>query len=448
MACPPYSLAAALRVVQQCEATSPARNWMLMDRVTVDRATPGMQVLVRMDGIPATDSRGRIAHVRGFYIRAEAVIETPSSTNDEVDAYRLRSIFPSIFLRDFTGHSYFADLDARTILDDQFFVGGSHLQWPALHSGVQSVDLTQTPTQPSVITADAGLAADMGTGVGGVRDCSVYIPLTTDKEHPLRGLVPLAAFQRVSNNAFTIRIATGFSGAPADVSFISLQVTDQINAVTRPGIDIWADIVWLSGLVVDAPWELGEYTLSELSGILLNPDRLSQYAWARYFPEDAAAEAGQLLVQLHDGITISLAGFNIQAGAPIDDIIIGMFLDEMSRRTSSFTRSNAAQSLPLGADGGIRAFPLLPYRQRQAAAAGPVNFRYETRGAQTFTRYVHRTVDCHSGERAKQIEARLQLGACTTVGTDHKGTPTVHINGYEPVVVVSKGKKRRAVRGL
>ncbi len=429
-----YSLAAAMRVCSQCEARSPAREFRLLDRVTIDRAAAGMQILVRLDGIPATDSRGRIAHVRGFYIRAEAVMTT-LATNEQVSAYEMRSIFPSTFLRDFTGWNYWSDLDARTFLDDQYFRFGSHLQWPAIYSGVQSVNLFSKPEASSLITADSGLAANIGAA-NPTRDVSVYMPLVNPGKNPLQGLIPLASLQRVSNNALTIRVGTQFRGVPSGVTFDSLQVTDDIAGNIRGGCDIWADIVWLSALVTDAPWELKEYTLTELSGVLLNPERLTQYAWVRHFPEDAAAGLGQNQVELYDGVSLSMGGFNLMPGMRIDDVVRRGYFDDMARHGGSQARSNAAQSLPKSDPQGQACLELLGYRSRQQAGAGPVVFEYQTRGAQSFSRYVTLTVACHTAARGKAIEARLAQGACQTVGTTHEGKPCARVKSYEPTISV------------
>jgi hypothetical protein len=448
MAASKFSLGAAMRVCCQAEASSPAREFRLLDRVTIDRATAGQQILVRMDGIPATDSRGRIAHVRGLYIRAEADI-TLAAANDIVTAYRLRSIFPSTFLRDFTGWTYWSDLDARTFLDDQFFRYGSHVQWPALQQGIQAVSLIGAPIPSSTVSGDAGIGLNLGAG-DIVRDVSVYMPLVNPGKNPLQGLIPLATLQRVSNNALTIRVGTQFQGAPTGVTFNNLQVQDTIDGVTRQGCDIWADIVWLSGLVTDAPWQLDEYTLTELSGVLLNPERITQYAAIRHFPEDAAAQAGQLQVELYDGISLTVGGFNLMPGMRIDDVVERGYLNTMARHAASQARSNAAQSLPMGDATGQLALSLLPYRNRQQAAAGPIVFEYQTRGAQTFTRYVTYTVGAHTAERGKLVEQRLAHGPCQHMGTDHQGVPQRAVQAYQPTISIPVRSRRqlKQSRGL
>lgn len=436
----PYSLGAALRVCQQCEAMSPAREWRLLDRVTIDRARPGQQILARMDGIPATDSRGRIAHVRGLYVHAEASIDVTANVNDPITAYQARSIFPSTFLRDFTGWNYYSDLNARTFLDDQYFRWGSHVQYPPLQAGIQAPVAAGTQNDPSLITADAGLGANVGQGVTQI-DASFYMPFVGPGRHPLRGLIPLASLQRVSNNALTIRVGTDFTGPTAGSDFLGPQVTDPIDGVVRPGLDIWADIVWLSGLVVDAPWMLDEYTLTEMTGVLLNPERVSEYAWIRYFPEDDQVNptAGQQLVQGIDGITVTPAGFTTKSGQRIDDAGYDMMLDDMSRHMASMSRQNAGQSLPLnGQQTGMNALSLLPFRHRKAAAAGPISYRYETRTPATFTRYVHKTIACHSGDRGAAIQRRLNCGPCAIVGTDASGRPCRGIDSFEPVIATPK----------
>lgn len=434
-----FSLGAALAVCHQCAAISPAREMRLLDRVTVDRCSPGQQVLVRMNGVPATDSRGRIAHVRGLYIHAEASCTILTGANDVLEPYQARSIWPSIFLRDFTGHEYLSDIDARTILDDQYFRFGSMLQWPAMKSGVQASTLPLM--DGSDITARSNIPANVGAGTHTI-DVSFYMPFVNPGANKLRGLIPLAALQRVSNNALTIRVGNGFAGDPGQtIDFDNLQVPDMLSGgaapAARQGFDIWADIVWLSGLVTDAPWSLHEYTNTDLSGILRHPERVTEYAWIRHFPEDPseAAMEGQNLATQLQGISLTVAGFNLKAGQLVNDAITDMYLDEMTRHSGAVNRQNAGQSLPLIETGlGHTALSILPFRQRHAAAAGPVVFEFNDRTS-AYTRWVQRTVGCHTATRGKAIEQRLRLGPCSVVGTNHAGTPGP-VAAYEPVISV------------
>lgn len=428
------SLHAAMRVCKEASVTSPAREWRLLDRVASDRCAPGQQVLVRMDGVPAIDPQGRYAHVRSIYLRAQADM-TMGGTNDVVTAYQLRSLFASIFLRDCTGWNYLSDIDARTLLDDQFFRWGSMLNFPPLAAGIEQVKIDAPWDFPASQTSDAGLATNLGAGTE-IRDIGVYMPLTGPGQHPLRGLVPLAIFQRVSNNALTIRIGSEVKGAPAGVTFNNLQVDEFLATTVRAGMDVWVEIVWLSALVVDAPTALDNYTLADLSGTLLHPERLTSYAWIRYFPEDAAAQAGQDLVSLMDGLTVTVAGFTGPAGERIDDTLFRTLANESARMSAAKSRSNAAQSLPLMGANGPTALPIMPYRYRQQAPVGPINFRYETRGAQDWTRYVHRTVARHTPERGKAIEQALGLGPCSCIGTNSEGLGVKRVQPYEPTLIV------------
>lgn len=443
----PYSLGAALRVCRQCEARSPNRVWVLADRVTQDRAALGMQILARLDGVPATDSKGRIAHVRGIYLRAElsvtVAVDDPQAS-DAILAYQARSIFSAVSLRDVTGWEYLSDIDARTILDDQYFRWGGLVQWPPLQSGVQALG-----RQTGDPTADAGLAANVAPDDYTI-DVSWYLPLVYPSKNPLRGLIPLPALQRVSNNALTIRIGQALAGpAPANVTLNGLVVTDLVNNTVREGCDIFLDIVYLDGLVVDAPWSLDEYTMTDLTGTLLAPDRVTEYAWIRHFPEDLAQADGRLLVNDYDGITVTVAGFapSLQATL-IDDAFELQGLDEMVRHTSTQgaqDRSNAAQSLPIFTAAGLgEALALLPYRDRRGAAGGPVQFRYATRGPTVanvdipWSRYVHRTVACHAPDRAKRLEAALKCGPCAVYGTKADGEACNGVQSYEPAIAVPR----------
>ena len=116
-------------------------------------------IQVRLNGVPAIDSLGRRAHVRGIYCHAwlEATL---AAANSELSAYNLRSIFPSITMKDVQGWSYLQDVQARTILDDQYFRFGKQLQFNPLKAGVQDIG-----GQGSEVLEDAGFTLNEGAGV-------------------------------------------------------------------------------------------------------------------------------------------------------------------------------------------------------------------------------------------------------------------------------------------
>ncbi|MCH8198537.1 MAG: hypothetical protein IIA54_00505 [Chloroflexi bacterium] len=390
--------------------------------------------MVQLDGVPATDSLGRYAHVRGIYVHAEAEFLL-AAANPIVPSYDLRSLWPSIFLRDVTGHTYLSDIGARTILDDQFFRFGKLLQRAPMTAGVQALGLNSGPDQ----TLDDGLALNLGVGTE-YRDISFYFPLTGPSKNGMRGLIPLAALQRVSNNALTIRVGTTLEGTPAGITYIRPTVNDPVAGTRRNGFDVWLDVVYTSGYVVDAPWQLDEYTLTELTGLLLWPERKTEYAWIRYFPVDRAVQDGQTLVELLNGITLTVAGFAEFAGLQIDDALFRTMLEQQTEWDGAYVRNNASQALPLrNSDSpttGAAALALLAYRDRAACAAGPIEFRYATRTSPAFTRYVHRTVSCDTRDRGEAMEAALQCSPCTVVGTDAAGTACAKVDPYEPKIVI------------
>ena len=98
-------LGAALNQCGACPPGPPARNWIRADLVTGDRCSLGAVVQARLNSVPATDSLGRFAHVRGIYYRALAQL-TVAEDAAAVSAYQLRSVFQSNFLRDVTGHEF------------------------------------------------------------------------------------------------------------------------------------------------------------------------------------------------------------------------------------------------------------------------------------------------------------------------------------------------------
>lgn len=426
----PYKLGAALMACGICMPRPEARNWVLADRMTDSRAFPNATVQVRFDGVKATDSKGRIAHVRGIYIAGAATVTTVDD-NTEITGYGVRSIINSIFLKDVTGHLYLNNVDGRTILDDQFFRFGSLINWPYLHFGVQG--LAGAFPQPDVVT-QVGLAADTAPGAHDL-NLSLYIPLTRPNGkcgNPMEGLIPLAALQRVGPDAMTFRLNSTFAPAPTGVT-----VNGFTWDGTQAGLEVWLDLVYLDAFVIDAPWQLQEYTQDQRLFVLNAPTEITEYAWIRYFPEDAAAGAGQALVQQLDQLTLSAAGMNSFAGFVRADLVRRQILFQMSQFDSAWTRDNAAQYLPmLEDDGDPLALMLVGYpKRRDAAPAGPVNVQINTMGTATFVRIVQRNVACHTQARGEKLANALKCDPCSITYTDHGGNACATPVNTAPVVV-------------
>lgn len=431
-AAPPYLLGAALNACGMCMPRPSARNWILADRMTDARAYPNATVQARLDGVKATDSKGRKAHVRGIYI-AGATEVTTVDDNVGVSGYDARSIINAIFLKDISGHYYLNNLDGRTILDDQFFRFGSLVNYPYLHFGVQG--MLPFP-QPDIVT-QIGLDADTAPGVHDVQ-LGLYIPLTRPNGkcgNPMEGLIPLAALQRVGPDAFTFRLGSSFQPSSTGIT-VNGFTWDGTNA----GLEIWLDVVYLDSFVIDAPWQLQEYTQDQRMFILNAPTEITEYAWLRYFPEDAAAGAGQALVQQLDNFTLSEAGMNSFAGFTRADLRRRMILWQMSQIDSAWTRDNAAQYLPMLEDDGDPLALMLvgQSKRRDASPAGPVNVQINTFGTATFLRIVQRNVACHTKARGEKLAQALDCDPCAVTFTDHGGNACATPVNTAPVVVSPK----------
>lgn len=436
VACGVQSIAQAMRTCGACVAAPPVRNWYRADRMDNDRCRPTNEVVVRYDGLPAIDSLGRHAHVRGIYLAARGVFNLAAG-NVPVSAYNLRALWRAIFLQDSTGWQYLAALsDGRDILDDNFFRHGwARVHNPLLQSGVQDLP---TPT----ITQDAGIPQDAGAGqpvVGFSSDVSLYFPLVTLGRggNPIAGLIPLATLQRAASGGIRFRVGAS-SDLPGNDGTVTFTGLTRLNG--DPGMDVWLDIVYLPAILVPEAWQLDQYTQPEQNLVLHNPDRKTNLAVIRYKPEDAPALAGQALVSAMDGITLQLAGYTVMGGLTTSDFFTRQTLFAGSERDGAWTRDNAAQDLPLFNAQGPTAGVLLPFSFPRAAPAGDVVVQYAQR-TPTFTRYLHRTTACHTKARVERIirDCKCDPCACAVMGVDDRGNvggakPT----STSPMVVVQK----------
>lgn len=445
------SIAAALRACLPCEAAPPTRRWVLADRVSNDRAQPGFQVDVRLSSVPARDSVGRIAHVRGIFVNAYGVFDLDVNGNQAATAYQLRSIFNAIYLEDVTGHAFWPSINARDILDDTYYRHFANISGPYLHTGNQGtagqLPFPYGPTQ----TGDAGIPANAG---GGTQQFPIgfYAPLVTlgAGSNPLAGLIPLAAIQRQSNQgAFRFRLGTSVAGSPGGVTLTGFK-----NGQDQPGLDVWLDVVYLPALAVDPSWTLDSYTLPDSSGVLRRPEATTEHAHIRYYPEDdpssGQALSGQIACNNLDIFTFSVAGFIEAPGLSFADEVTRTALFLYSERDSASVRDNAAQDLPLfTTNNGILApttLSILPYRQRGAGPAkGDVTFKYGSMGGNAWVRYNHRTVDCNEVARADELAKAVGCDPCSrTVVTDGKGAVTSSAKSNTTLLVMDPAAMRGA----
>lgn len=442
MACAPGDgLAGALaNGMKGCVPDPGAREWVLADQITSERIARGLQVNVKLGGVPNRDSLGRYAHVRGIYISTKAAMVVADGTSSQVSAYQIRGLYQSMHLEDVTGWAYFDALDGRDLCDDAWMRHWSDQQWPYLHSGVEG-----GPLQPDE-TAVYGIAANIGAGTY-IVESSLYIPLVSnaDGANPLEGIIPLAAIQTPGDSAFrfTVGAAASIPGNPTDVSFGGFRDPNP-GLEANGGGEVWLDLVYLDHPVVDAPWNVNSYVIAEQAGVLQHPERITEYAAIRYHNDDnpqGAAVAGQRAVESLDTFTLTIAGFTKCAGLTRDQMVRRQTFYARTIPDSAISENNATRDLPLVTrTAGANTYQmfgllLIAQRQRGTAAAGRINFKYATDPC-AFVRYLHRTVACSSDDRVNRIMAATKCTPCQ-FQTANGATPS----GFEPIVGVDPNNK-------
>ena len=417
MTCDANALRTLAIMDRSCAAKPPSRAIMLLDRVAESRCQPGQQVFPQLTGIADRDSMGRIAHVRGFYFAANAVLNVNAQANDAVSSYQiLSSIWTSIFLEDVSGHLYWSDLLGGDLTDDGFCRAGRLVQWPYLSTGNQD-----TGAPPIVFPnyTPNGLPVNAG-GPTQTVSASIYMPLVNPRPEasPFEGLVPLSALRDATNGGLRFRVGSSLVGAngPTPPTGVSIDHLERVDG-TR-GMDVYIDVVYLPSLVIDAGWSVDSYTLTDTSTDLWHPDRTTEYVWLRYHTNDDAQATnglkGQLLANNWNGLTLSVGGMTLASGYTLNDLRERNQIQFTTDFQSATSFNNGAQDLPVTNPANraqLLAAALLPHRGRETSAGGPVNVRFQTRDA-TFSRYLHRTVRCHDEARMSRIgqSARQRIG--------------------------------------
>ena len=390
-----------------CKPRPAMRRWFLADRVSASRAQPGAQVIAKLGSAPVEDSMGRKAHVRGVYIDVAANV-TIAAAADAVTGYQYRSLVESMFLQGADGHNFIGAIDARTILDDQFFRFGRMLNLPAIWTGDDPTQMTE-PFRPAVgTTTDMGTAAN--ANVTANVNIGVYFPLVDLRPNapdPLAGLIPLASLQLAQSGGLRFRLASAVAGAPTGVT-VNEYRRSIIDGTGVEGCDVYLDLVYLDATVIDSPWMLDEYTLPDLKSHLSRPEMATDYAWLRHFPEDDTGFAGQILANSYDGITVNVGGMLEYEGVATTDLAMLAQLYSSSRYDGAIARRNGSALLPEN-ESGLNGFPLVPfYGARDSAPAGKVNYTFQTRpAAVAFSRFVHRQHGCVNGPQVAALQSKL-----------------------------------------
>lgn len=445
--CNQNDLAAALRHCNPCPSAPPARNFILADRVDPDRCKPNQQVLVKLDGIDCVDSKGRHAHVRGIFWAAKGVfniVANGQAPSAAVNAYNLRSLWGNIHIQETTGHEWISALQGPDLIDDVFMRHWSLQNAVHLHAGVQGLpgpNITQDAGIPS-LQQNATVKANVG----------MYYPLVTYGGSPFEGLIPLAMLQRNGYQSLRFKVETslwaqspaggGAPVAPAGVTFDHLERYDG-----DAGMDIWLDVVYLPVFVIDAPWQLDSYPLPEQQAVLKWPDRTTEHLSIRFHTDDNNQNSqglfGQQLCRAQNEITLNVGGWAVMDGLDKSDATVrgGMFYALEPQGAQA--RDNAAQDLPMFENGNFLDpdsadfVCLLPIRQRETAAAGPVKYKFSTRDG-SYTRFLHRVVGCHTVARAAAMAKRLGCSPCAAIlpVQGKNATPVDQPLSTSPVLVV------------
>lgn len=411
-ACASTELGAALTAMSKCASAPEPRDWKLVDRIDPARgAAPGQQVTVQWNAIAAQDTLGRYAHVRALEIRGSVVL-TSDGANAAVTGYMLRSLIQNIFLSDAGAHMYYAALNGRTIIDDYWL---RHWRLPRPLNAI-------------------GAAVPAGNFNARI-DLEMALVGRYPGASPIEGLIPLACLQMTDGSQgmrFTCGSVIAGNPAPAGLTVVSFLRDDG-----NPGLDIWADIVYLDQPVIDAPWSVREYILAAPNGTLKAEGAKTEYAAVRYFPEDAAANAGQQQAAAIDNVTLQCAGMIFGQQRAIDlvqrqDLLAG----SAPESATALGLANLGQPAEPGTT--VPMLLILPQRSRETAPAGPVVYNFATQPAAN-QRFIHRTTDCDTSDRASRMLAAIKCGTSTCYqpgSTD----PGVNDATAPKVVVPMQGK--------
>lgn len=441
------SLAMALAACGVCNPAPPARHWFRADQVDSSRVTLGNTVRARLESIPTEDGLGRRAHVRAIALVATVDIVVPGATNDAITAHTIRSIWQNITLEDVAGHKYYPGLDGRVLLDDHYFRFWRNLPLPFISQALGLQFGVQGQNRPTIST-DNGLAVNAGAATY-TRNATLYMPLARPlgmQGSPFQGLIPLKMLTMRGPDAFRFKIASTFATSPAGITAASTQLKDLAGVA---GMEIWVEIVYLPGYAIDAPYVLEQYELREKSGRFLHHDKTTENLWIRYFAEDASEGgfAGQNKAEDHEGVTLDVNGCQELGAFTNVQLTQRMLFEECEQVDAALAHNNAAMYLPTVGSAGPLAMMLFGQRSRDVAPRGPINFKYATRNA-TFTRYIHRAVECVKPDRAKDIASALDCDPCKVLGTDSKGNvfdpkaSGCKIDGTQPTFVLPRGSTK------
>ena len=429
MACPP-NVAQALSVAQKsgCAPLGPSRMMLLMDRVASSRCQLGQTVFAQLTGIPERDAAGRIAHVRGFFIAAQANV-TRGATNDPVSTYQLLGLIKNLFLEDGSGHVFWNNIDARDVSDDVYFRAGGLVGWLPLHYGAQGASV------PAI--TNTGVAQNAGAGTSSY-NLSIYLPTVNPRGmgNPFEGLIPLRALQAAVNGGLRFTIGNAIPGAGGALGVgapAGITLNKIVNVDGTDGLQIWADVVYLPDIALDAPWTLESYPLTDQNVTLWHPDRLTVHAAIRFHTEDSNQNSvptyGQKLCNYFTQLAAFAGGMQLFSAMSIADMTARTMSFLSTDDQSAIVHNNSTRELPI-LDPSVAltatplyAVPIVQYRGRMTSPSGGINVQITGRDG-AWTRFLHRTVACHSQGRLDKVarDVGRVVGSLTPI--DAKGRAT------------------------
>lgn len=414
-ACVGTELGAALRLGGCGKATMP-RNWVRVDAMDSSRTVLGQMTQVRWAALNAKDPMGRFGYIKSLAIKGNVVI-TAGATNDAVSAYALRGLFGDIDLMDLTGHKYFAALDGRDLVDDHYY---RHGRLPS--------------ALPGAILANVGAGS-----ISRQIDTEIALVSRAVGASHVEGLIPIAALQTASMEAFQFSLRSAIPGSPAGLTVTGFTKPDGVA-----GLEIWAEVVYIAGNpgspdvppVIDAPWVLRNYTLQGQDQKLDHETRKHSYAVIRYRNTDTfnspGGTTGQNLAGVIASLTAEVGGQTFLSALSATDIFVR---NGALKREGVTGFGDSAEALGLN-DLVLPAEPativgdvmVLPFRPTEDAPSGPVIVHMGTQPC-TDTRWLHRAVGCDRADRVDAIKAAMQCECPVRVFTN---TPNGSVDGALP----------------
>lgn len=390
-----------------CGPKGPTRRYYLADRIdAATRMTAGQVVRAKFDGAPLRDTKGRIAHVTGFSLIGTLRLTTTTTTNEAVPGYQTLAKFSNFFLEDVSGWQYFSgNVDGRNLIDDVF---------------MRNLRLTDRGV------GSDGLEADVGTAQANDITIRLHHEFTPqDAFNPsLRGAIPLKA---LTDKTDALRFTVG-------------ALPESYTGVTDSGFqgtfELWLHLVYLDSMLAEPGWQLEYYQQTDTSGRLRHADRMHEYIAVRPMPEDDGSRD-----------LSGYAGITVQNG---DDVVVKSYsasdMNNMRENVFSTDIYSRPSDLPQLLTETIQYFMLVPRsRTKRGMPSGVVTYQYTSRSDST-TDYLHRTVACQNGNRAKEL-TRSVFGCqgdvdkvVDAVPVNDRGQPTTTaVDPGATLVVVPKG---------